>query len=102
MALHEFASYPASFRIGARCGNRCLAEVRAQQSGSRVALAIGNADYPDAEGPLKEDNWATRALLPTNSSGWGSKSMLERTSPRRGCELRSNDFTARSNPTRPR
>ncbi len=39
-----------------------VCQVSAQQSGSRVALLIGNADYPDAEGPLKETLSNTRAL----------------------------------------
>ena len=37
-------------------------QVCAQQGESRVALAIGNADYPDAEAPLKETLGNTRAL----------------------------------------
>jgi len=39
-----------------------IRHVHAQQSGNRVALAIGNANYPDADGPLKETMGNTRAL----------------------------------------
>ncbi|MGE0034849.1 MAG: tetratricopeptide repeat protein [Xanthobacteraceae bacterium] len=38
-------------------------QVSAQQDGSRVALAIGNANYPDAEAPLKETMRNTRAIV---------------------------------------
>jgi uncharacterized caspase-like protein len=37
-------------------------QVSAQQSESRVALVIGNADYPDADAPLKEMLSNARAL----------------------------------------
>ena len=39
-----------------------VSQVCAQQSGTRVALVIGNADYPDAEAPLKELLNNTRAF----------------------------------------
>ena len=39
-----------------------VSQVCAQQSGTRLALVIGNADYPDAEAPLKELLNNTRAF----------------------------------------
>jgi TolA-binding protein len=39
-----------------------IREVPAQQSETRVALAIGNADYPDAESPLKDPLTSARSL----------------------------------------
>ena len=39
-----------------------VSQVCAQQSGTRLALVIGNADYPDAEAPLKELLSNTRAF----------------------------------------
>jgi tetratricopeptide (TPR) repeat protein len=47
----------SAFVTIAGCG-----QVHAQQSGNRVALAIANANYPDADGPLKETIGTTRAL----------------------------------------
>src|SRR5262245_47056557 len=38
------------------------APAAAQRSESRVALVIGNADYPDADAPLKQVIAGTRAL----------------------------------------
>jgi len=50
------------FFLSAFVATTGICQVHAQQSGSRIALVISNANYPDAEAPLKETVGNTRAV----------------------------------------
>jgi tetratricopeptide (TPR) repeat protein len=50
------------FFLSAFVATTGICQVYARQSGSRIALVIGNANYPDADAPLKETMGNTHAV----------------------------------------